>query len=387
MKKTKKVLKRVGVYVLTLLGIYIIGAIIFPTDENNIMITPGWYDTILFLLPIAVAIFYDKLYFMQKSSDVGPKDTSENIKTQSKSEKIPFSKKKRKELAAGLLAAIKADIDLANKSTSVGVFLIFYDHAISKIERLIQFEGKVRFTGEPPTVAYHRLKNEMQWHLCDAIVRAKETAISEIQTKYKNTKEYQKTRAESFARDIEDHKNRFSEGTKELADEAVLEVKKAAKIQVDETNTSKLYAFNFAARAPGTLTAGYDGVEAELLTIDIMEGHDFEHWCAGLLRSIGYCDVEVTRGSGDQGVDILAKKDGIKYAIQCKCYSSPLGNKPIQEVNTGKTIYRCQIGAVMTNQSFTNGAKEAAGATGVLLWDREWIKKQLENRKNQAGSK
>lgn len=112
--------------------------------------------------------------------------------------------------------------------------------------------------------------------------------------------------------------------------------------------------------------------------IDCMEGHAFEFWCADILRKNGFIDVEVTQGSGDQGVDILAKKAGIKYAIQCKCYATDLGNKPVQEVNTGKTIYHCHVGAVMTNRYFTEGAKQAADATGVLLWDRDDVKKMAE---------
>lgn len=115
-----------------------------------------------------------------------------------------------------------------------------------------------------------------------------------------------------------------------------------------------------------------------LSDVDNMDGIQFEQWCAGLLRQIGYSDVETTKSSGDQGVDILAKKEGIKYAIQCKCYSSPLGNKPVQEVNAGKIIYHCQIGVVMTNQHFTPGAKEAAEATGVLLWGREELARLVQ---------
>lgn len=114
------------------------------------------------------------------------------------------------------------------------------------------------------------------------------------------------------------------------------------------------------------------------ILIDEMNGPDFEQWCAELLRKIGFSNVEVTQGSGDQGVDILAEKDEIRYAIQCKCYSSDLGNKPIQEVNTGKVIYCCQIGAVITNRFFTHGAIDAAKATGILLWDRNWIQKKLK---------
>ena len=44
-----------------------------------------------------------------------------------------------------------------------------------------------------------------------------------------------------------------------------------------------------------------------------MDGLQFEHRCAELLRYRGFHKVAVTKGSGDQGVDILAQKNGIKY--------------------------------------------------------------------------
>lgn len=112
-----------------------------------------------------------------------------------------------------------------------------------------------------------------------------------------------------------------------------------------------------------------------------MEGHQFEHFCADLLRKVGFVNVSVTPGSGDQGVDVLAEKDGVRYAIQCKSYSSPLGNTPVQEVNAGKTFYNCHVGVVMTNSVFTRGAEDLARATGVLLWDRVYLERLME----QAG--
>lgn len=114
-----------------------------------------------------------------------------------------------------------------------------------------------------------------------------------------------------------------------------------------------------------------------LLIVDNMAGHDFEYWCANLLRKNGFTNVNVTPGSGDQGVDVLAVKDGIHYAIQCKCYHSDLGNTPVQEVYAGKEFYRCQVGVVMTNRGFTSGAKELANHTRVLLWDRNKLKEML----------
>lgn len=116
-----------------------------------------------------------------------------------------------------------------------------------------------------------------------------------------------------------------------------------------------------------------------LSLVDDMKGHEFEYWCAELLKKNGFTNVEVTKGSGDQGVDVLAVKNGIRYAIQCKCYSSNLGNTPVQEIYAGKALYRCHVGVVMTNQYFTAGAVELAQATGVLLWDREKLQKLLES--------
>lgn len=119
------------------------------------------------------------------------------------------------------------------------------------------------------------------------------------------------------------------------------------------------------------------GPKDELAYIDTMDGHTFEHFVADLLRKLGYEHVEVTPGSGDQGVDIIARKNGTRYAIQCKRYSKKLGNKPVQEAYAGKAIYGCNIAVVVTNNYFTEGAKEAARSTGVLLWDRHELKQMI----------
>ena len=124
-------------------------------------------------------------------------------------------------------------------------------------------------------------------------------------------------------------------------------------------------------------------ITTSMESVDRMNGHEFEYFCANLLSKNGFTDVEVTKESGDQGVDILAEKEGIRYAIQCKCYSSDLGNKPVQEVFAGKSIYNCHIAAVLTNRSFTQGGMEAARATGVLLWDRKKLQAFIDNAEQQ----
>ncbi len=84
--------------------------------------------------------------------------------------------------------------------------------------------------------------------------------------------------------------------------------------------------------------------------------------------------MEVTKGSGDFGVDILMSKGEVTYAVQCKCYDKPIGVKAVQEVYAGKDYYERMIGVVMTNQYFTQPARELASGLRVILWDRDRLK-------------
>ena len=119
--------------------------------------------------------------------------------------------------------------------------------------------------------------------------------------------------------------------------------------------------------------------EPQVPVYDTMEGHDFEYYCADLLRNNGFYNVSVTQGSGDQGIDVLAEKGRIKYGIQCKCYSKDIGNKAVQEAFAGKTFYHCHVAAVLTNRYFTRSAKQLAEEGQVLLWDRDELERLVQN--------
>lgn len=114
------------------------------------------------------------------------------------------------------------------------------------------------------------------------------------------------------------------------------------------------------------------------LPMDEMEGHDFEVFCAQLLENRGFTEVEVTKGSGDYGADILAEKEGVTYAIQCKRYAAPVGVGAVQEAYAGRDYYDRMVGAVLTNQYFTAPAVDAAKKLKILLWDRGYLEQMLE---------
>jgi len=125
------------------------------------------------------------------------------------------------------------------------------------------------------------------------------------------------------------------------------------------------------------LTRGYLRKYA-INELDEIEGHEFEYYCADLLKKRGFIDVTVTKCSGDYGVDLLAEKDGVTYAIQCKAYASPVGVKAVQEAFAGKEYYDRMVGAVLTNQYFTKPAVEAAKRLKILLWDRGYLDSMIE---------
>lgn len=112
-----------------------------------------------------------------------------------------------------------------------------------------------------------------------------------------------------------------------------------------------------------------------------MKGHEYEYSCAEKLKKSGFSRVKVTKGSGDQGIDIIAYKNGKKYGIQCKYYSSPVGNKAVQEAFSGARFYDCDIAVVMTNNTFTKSARELSNKLGVKLWAKESAQKSFRNNR------
>jgi len=110
-----------------------------------------------------------------------------------------------------------------------------------------------------------------------------------------------------------------------------------------------------------------------------INGYEFEKITKELLLKNGFHDVVVTQASNDFGVDVLAVKDEIKYAIQCKKYASNVGVKAVQEVIASKSMHNCHVAVVLTNNYFTKSAEKLAEKNNVLLWDRNDLIKMIDN--------
>ena len=95
--------------------------------------------------------------------------------------------------------------------------------------------------------------------------------------------------------------------------------------------------------------------------------YEFERWIARRMEKYGW-KAKATSGSGDQGADVIAEKDGWKVIIQCKMYKSAVGNKAVQEAHAAKTHFN-GTHAIVVNSSgtFTKSARELAATSGVKL--------------------
>lgn len=114
----------------------------------------------------------------------------------------------------------------------------------------------------------------------------------------------------------------------------------------------------------------------QISQIDSMDGISFERYVARLLQFQNY-RTEFTPASGDLGIDIVANKNGQRYAVQCKRQSSSVSRRAVSDAVAGRPHYKCSHAMVITNSWFTRGAKTLAQSTGCRLVDREilteWI--------------
>ena len=98
-----------------------------------------------------------------------------------------------------------------------------------------------------------------------------------------------------------------------------------------------------------------------------MDGAGYERYVAQYLYKNGYKKVTQTGKTGDMGVDLVAQKHGVSYAVQCKYYSKPVSGAAVQEAVAGMAMYGCQRAMVVTNSHLTRNARALAYANHVTV--------------------
>jgi len=111
---------------------------------------------------------------------------------------------------------------------------------------------------------------------------------------------------------------------------------------------------------------------SEMAVVDQMSGVEFEEFVASQLRTRGW-GVTRTASTGDYGVDLIAKKDGNRMAVQCKRLARAVGIAAVQQVVSGARHHGCNQAVVVTNQGFTTAARQLATTHRCRLVGREQL--------------
>lgn len=122
--------------------------------------------------------------------------------------------------------------------------------------------------------------------------------------------------------------------------------------------------------------------------IDAMDGWAFEQFVARFLDNEEYTDVEVTKGAGDNGVDILATKGHNRYAIQVKRYTGKVPRNAVSDAVGGIGAYFCNAAMVITNSRLSPQAYEFAARSNCEIVDRDvlidWLTRYRNNERQTA---
>lgn len=110
---------------------------------------------------------------------------------------------------------------------------------------------------------------------------------------------------------------------------------------------------------------------------DKMNGFKFEKIVGELFHKQGYL-VQHTKGSGDQGADLIIEKFGKKKIVQCKRSEQKISNKAVQEIVSAIKHYNANSGVVVTNNLFHRSAIDLAESNNVELIDREILEKWIK---------
>ena len=112
--------------------------------------------------------------------------------------------------------------------------------------------------------------------------------------------------------------------------------------------------------------------------IDAMSGPKFEQYLRTMFTRLGYRVEVVGSARGDYGGDLVIRKNGTKTIVQAKRYKGKkVGIKAVQEAHTARAMYDCAEAMVVTNSFFSQQAQKTARATGVQLWDRDELVRNL----------
>lgn len=99
-----------------------------------------------------------------------------------------------------------------------------------------------------------------------------------------------------------------------------------------------------------------------------LDGISFEQQVSQLFKQLGKA-VELTKASGDGGVDIFLRDDSGLTAVQCKAQQGKVGPSVIRDLYGAMAHFKANRGVVISTGGYTAGAREFAAAKTIDLLD------------------
>ena len=153
----------------------------------------------------------------------------------------------------------------------------------------------------------------------------------------------------------------FQKSTKQPNEKLVRQNLKAEELLKELATSSKELVFDLGLR------------KACHEYINSLSPDGFEFFIADLMKQFGW-KAQLTRASGDDGVDVLCENDdGVRCAVQCKRYSKKVGVSAVRDLEGAKKMYDCQEAILATSDSFTQSSKDTAKKLKITLIDGDLL--------------
>ncbi len=108
-----------------------------------------------------------------------------------------------------------------------------------------------------------------------------------------------------------------------------------------------------------------------------MDGVEFERELGGLFQVMGY-GVEMTPRSGDQGVDLVLRKDRVTTVVQCKAQKARASSPIARELLGSMVAFGAQKAILACTGGFTRGVREFVEEKPISLLDSSDIARMAE---------
>lgn len=123
-------------------------------------------------------------------------------------------------------------------------------------------------------------------------------------------------------------------------------------------------------------------VSDDAIDISTLEGKELELLIKALLEADGFYDVINTGGSGDLGVDLLAKKldsDGVQriYLFQCKRWIKPVGSTPMQRLVAERARRNADYAICVTTSDYSKDGIKISREQDIDAWNGEDVVRKL----------